>query len=41
MIRPFALQTSDERAFERRMRFLLEQIHQGSSGQRVVAGVAE
>ena len=41
MVRPLSLQTRDQGALERRMRFLLEQIHQGGSGQRVVAGVAE
>ena len=41
VVRPFALQAGDERTFEGRMRFLLEQIHQRRAGQRIVAGIAE
>ena len=41
MIRPFALQAGDERALERRMGFLLEQIHQRRAGERIVARIAE
>ena len=41
MVRPFALQAGDERTFERRMGFLLEQIHQRRAGECILAGIAE
>ena len=39
--RPFSLQAGHQRAFERGMRLLFEQIHQGHALQGVIAGVAE
>jgi hypothetical protein len=41
VIAPLALQARDQSAFERRMRLLLEQVHERRAGERVVARVAE
>ena len=41
VIGPLALQAGDQRALERRMSLGLEQVHQRSAGERIVARVAE